>query len=286
MGPPIAQPPLGHQKGLCVPESLLRFCHRTVCLPPDPGPVQPLTHHQSLGPGLGAEKAGTWGQRSPFTEGETEAQRGAWLPLSHLECPWQAEDQRPWSLSPTQFSVHARSSGDTENGSRGCRPTAHLTAHYHVLRWLNHGAGFRSGSRGPGSLPLPSARIHVWGQIGLGGEILRRGRAATESGDHLHSRAGAVSTSGLLSVPPPLTVPSPASSLRDGAPRSQHPTENRRTDQSPLGRQPCSVLRAVPIFHHVPRLARTAAPACFHQATLAVANTNGLAFARGASPCP
>ena len=82
MGPPIAQPQLGHQEGLCGPESLLRLCHRTVCLPPDPGPVQPLTHHQSLAPGLQAEKVGAWGQRSPFTEGETEAQRGTWLPLS------------------------------------------------------------------------------------------------------------------------------------------------------------------------------------------------------------
>ena len=145
---------------------LLRLCHRTVCLPPDPGPGQLLPHHQSLGPGLGAEKAGAWGQHSPFTEGETEAQREAWLPLSHLKCPWQAEDQRPWSPCPTQFPVHAHSSRETENGDQGCRPTAHVTAHYRVLRWLNHGQDSGGGAGGQGASLSPGPGSMSGGRSG------------------------------------------------------------------------------------------------------------------------
>lgn len=77
----------------------------------------------------------------------------------------------PRSPSPTQFSIHVRSSRDVENGSLGCHPRAHVTAHSSILRWLNQEAGVRRGRRGPGSLLLPLARIHVWGQIGLGSEV-------------------------------------------------------------------------------------------------------------------
>ena len=116
--------------------------------------------------------------------------------------------------------------------------------------------------------------------------LLRRGRQPTD-------RVGTTFTRGQGLRPPaacPLSLHAISAVnciLPEGWRRfPQHPTENPRTDKSALGGQPCSVLRGVPVFHHVPPLARTAAPACFHPVTLAVASTNGLACAGGAGSCP
>lgn len=101
----------------------LRLCHRTVCLPPDPDPVQPSTCHQTLGQELGLKRQAPGA--STVHKGKLKSREGTWLPL---ECPWQAEDQCPHIPPPTQFSIQSHSSEDTENGSLGCHLPARITA--------------------------------------------------------------------------------------------------------------------------------------------------------------
>lgn len=101
----------------------LRLCHRTVCLPPDPDPVQPSTCHQTLGQELGLKRQAPGA--SAFHKGKLKPREGTWLPF---ECPWWAEDQCPHIPPPTQFSVQSHSSEDTENGSLGCHLPARITA--------------------------------------------------------------------------------------------------------------------------------------------------------------
>lgn len=100
----------------------------------------------------------------------------------------------PRSPSPTQFSVHVRSSGDVENGSLGYHPGAHVTAHSRVLRWLNQEAGFRRGRKGQGAYFCPRPGSMFGGRSGwevrcLSPATEERGAAHGQSGDHLHLRA-------------------------------------------------------------------------------------------------
>lgn len=120
---PQLSPHVVTSKVSCGPVPALRLCHRTVCLPPDPDPVQPSTCHQTLGQELGLKRQAPGA--SAFHKGKLKPREGTWLPF---ECPWWAEDQCPHIPPPTQFSVQSHSSEDTENGSLGCHLPARITA--------------------------------------------------------------------------------------------------------------------------------------------------------------